>query len=202
MAITFHRTQPIELVPVRPQVRPRRGQLPRQYRAVSLPDSLSVPALKTGLLGGCAYLTLFLVGLNPLFDNLVYTFPATLLILGFCFVGLGTGLLAVLKAEPLISHSHQRLEVGWLAGFWAGLFIGLVTMLLAAQGLLMTQVGESLLSHFSPAQLALWRICGWLGPLLVAGRVGGALLVYGLLGSHVSAILGTAGALIYIKLDG
>ena len=79
--------------------------------------------------------------------------------------------------------------------------MGLVAMLLAAQGLLMAQVRESLISNFSPAQLTLWRIYGWLGPLVVAGRVGAALLVYGLLGSHVSAILGTAGALIYIKLD-
>ena len=88
--------------------------------------------------------------------------------------------------------SSSRL-VGWPAGFWAGL--------LAAQGLLMAQVGHSLLSHFSPAQLALWRIYGCLSPLLVAGRVLAALLVYGLLGSHISAVLGTAGAFIYCKLD-
>jgi hypothetical protein len=144
---------------------------------------------------------LFLVGFSPVFDTLSFAFPATLVVLGFCAVGLGTGLLAALKAEPSISHHSQRLEVGWLAGYWAGLLVGLVTMLLAAQGLLMTQVGDSLLSHFSPAQLALWRIYGWLGPLLVAGRVCAALVVYGLLGSHVSAVLGTAGALIYIKLD-
>ena len=79
--------------------------------------------------------------------------------------------------------------------------VGLVAMLLAAQGLLMAHAGESLISNFSPAQLALWRIYGLLGPLVVAGRVLAALLVYGLLGSHVSAILGTAGALIYFKLD-
>ncbi len=194
MAVTIHRNRQIELSPARPQRRttPQIDQ-PR--------DSLSVPALKAGLVGACAYLTVFLVGFNPLFDNLAYAFPATLVILGFGAVGLGTGLLAALKAEPSISHGHQRLEVGWLAGFWAGLLVGLVAMLLAAQGLLMVQVGESLLSNFSPAQLALWRIYGWLGPLVVAGRVCGALLVYGLLGSHISAVLGTAGALIYIKLD-
>jgi hypothetical protein len=194
MAVTIHRSQQIELAPDRP----RRRSAPQLNQPR---DSLSVPALKAGLLGGCAYLTLFLVGLNPFFDNLAYTFPATLVILGFGAVGLGTGLLAALKAEPVISRRHQQLEAGWLAGFWAGLLIGLVAMLLAAQGLLMVQVGESLLSNFSPAQLALWRIYGWLGPLQVAGRVGGALVVYGLLGSHVSAVLGTAGALIYIKLD-
>ena len=195
MAITIHRNRQIELSPTRPQR--RTAPRPDQPR-----DSLSVPALKTGLLGGCAYLILFLVGLNPLFDNLTYSFPAVLVMLGFGAVGLGTGLLAALKAEPAIRHRHQQLEAGWLAGYWAGLLVGLVTMLLAAQGLLMAHVGESLLSNFSPAQLALWRIYGWLGPLLVAGRVGGALLVYGLLGSHVSAILGTAGALLYIRLDG
>jgi hypothetical protein len=198
MAITIHRTRQIELIPARP----RRGQLPRQYRPVRTADSLSVPALKTGLLGGCAYLLLFLVGLNPLFENLAYTFPAVLVVLGFGVVGLGTGLLAAHQAEPAIRRPYQQLEAGWLAGFWAGLSIGLVAMLLAAQGLLMVQVGESLINNFSPAQLTLWRIYGWLGPLLVAGRVSGALLVYGLLGSHVSAILGTAGAMIYLKLDG
>jgi hypothetical protein len=160
-----------------------------------------VPALKVGLLGGCAYLTIFLVGLNPLFDNLAYIFPATLVILGLGTVGLGTGLLAAQKAEPAIRQRHQLLEAGWLAGFWAGLLVGLVAMLLASQGLLMAHVGESLISNFSPAQLALWRIYGLVGPLLLAGRVGAALLVYGLLGSHVSAILGTAGALLYIRLD-
>ena len=198
MAITIRHTRQIELVPARP----RRGQLPRRYRPVSPTDSLSVPALKIGLLGGCAYLALFLIGLNPLFDNLDYIFPATLVIVGLGVVGLGTGLLAAHQAEPAIRRRYQQVEAGWLAGFWAGLLVGLVAMLLAAQGLLMAHVGESLLTNFSPAQLALWRIYGWLGPLLVAGRVGGALLVYGLLGSHVSAILGTAGALIYIKFDG
>ena len=197
MAITFHRTQPVELIPARP----RRGQLPRRYRSVRSTDSLSVPALKTGLLGGCAYLLLFLVGLNPLFDNLAYVFPATLVVLGFGVVGLGTGLLAAHQAEPAIRRPYQPLEAGWLAGFWAGLVIGLVAMLLAAQGLLMARAAESLISNFSPAQLTLWRIYGWLGPLLVAGRVGAALLVYGLLGSHVSAILGTVGAWLYIKVD-
>ena len=194
MTITIHHSQQTELVPAR-----RRGQIAPQLNQPR--DSLSVPALKAGLVGACAYLTVFLVGFNPLFDNLAYAFPATLVILGFGAVGLGTGLLAALKAEPSISHGHQWLEVGWLAGFWAGLLVGLVAMLLAAQGLLMTQVGDSLLGQFSPAQLTLWRIYGWLGPLLVAGRVGGALLVYGLLGSHVSAILGTVGAWLYIKFD-
>ena len=197
MAVTIRRTQPIELVPARP----RR----RQWAGLNEPsqpaDSLSVPALKVGLLGAGTYLILFLMGLSPLFDSFSFTFPATLVMLGFCLVGLGTGLLAALRAEPLIRHDHQRLEVGWLAGFWAGLPVGLVAMLLAAQGLLMTQLGDSLLGQFSPAQLALWRIYGLLGPLLVAGRVGAALLVYGLLGSHVSAVLGAVGALIYIKLD-
>jgi hypothetical protein len=194
MAIAFHRTESIELAPARP----RRGQLPRQYRSA---DSLSVPALKTGLLGGCTYLTLFVIGLNPLFENLAYIFPASLVLFGFSVVGLGTGLLAAHTAEPAVRRPYQQLEAGWLAGFWAGLIVGLVAMLLAAQGLLMAHVGESLLSNFSPAQLALWQIYGWLGPLVVAGRVGGALLVYGLLGSHLSAILGAIGAWLYISLD-
>ena len=129
-----------------------------------------MPALKIGLLGGCAYLALFLIGLNPLFDNLDYIFPATLVIVGLGAVGLGTGLLAAHQAEPAIRRRYQQVEAGWLAGFWAGLILGLVAMLLAAQGLLMAHVGEALLANFSPAQLALWQIYGWLGPLLVAGR--------------------------------
>jgi hypothetical protein len=144
---------------------------------------------------------LFLVGLNPLFDNMAYVFPATLVVLGFGAVGLGTGLLAAHQAEPAIRRPYQQLEAGWLAGFWAGLVIGLVAMLLAAQGLLMARAGDALISNFSPAQLTLWRIYGWLGPLLVTGRVGAALVVYGLLGSHVSAMLGAAGAWLYITLE-
>jgi hypothetical protein len=47
----------------------------------------------------------------------------------------------------------------------------------------------------------LWRIYGLLDPLLLAGRVFSALLVYGLLGSLVSASLGTVGAFAYVRLD-
>jgi hypothetical protein len=107
-------------------------------------------ALKTGLVGGCSYLMLCLLGLNPAFGNLSFTYPAMLVVGGFLMIGLGTGLLAAQKTEPATRDRIQRLEVGWMAGFWAGIVVGLAAMLLAAAGLLMGQVEQSLLNQFSP----------------------------------------------------
>jgi hypothetical protein len=91
--------------------------------------------------------------------------------------------------------------VGWIAGFWAGIFCAMAAMMLAANGTLMTNMGQGVVSQFTPEQWVAWS--PYLTPpaIALAGRVLGALVVYGLIGSLISALIGALGGMLYFKLS-
>ncbi len=157
--------------------------------------SVFASSLKASLIGGFGILLLMLIGLIPLW------YLAFLVIPGFLVVWISTGLLAGVLAGDHIKSSHQGGKVGWMAGFWAGVFGGLVAMILAATGVLMANFGQGFVNQFTPEQLAGLVEYG-LTPNVVAlmGRVLGALVVYGVIGSLISGLFSSLGGMIYPKL--
>ena len=163
--------------------------------------SLVVPSLKAALVGGFGILVLMLIGLIPPPENLPFVSLAFLVIPGYFVVCLATGLLAGIFASDNISNSQQGGKVGWMAGFWAGIFGGLVAMLLAAAGVLLVNFGQGVVAQFTPEWFS-WLAAYELTPanIALAGRVLGALIVYGVIGSLVSGLLSSIGGMIYPKL--
>ncbi len=169
--------------------------------AAQQPVSLVVPSLKASLVGGFGILILMLIGLIPPPENLPFVSLAFLVIPGYLVVCLATGLLAGIFAGDNIANSQQGGKVGWMAGFWAGIFGGVVAMLLAAAGVLLVNFGQGVVSQFTPETMA-WLATYGLTPanIALAGRVIGALIVYGVIGSLVSGLLSSIGGMIYPKL--
>ncbi len=163
--------------------------------------SMVAPSLKASFVGGFGILILMLIGLIPPPENLPFVSLAFLVIPGFLVVCLATGLLAGIFAGDNVKNSYQGGQVGWMAGFWAGIFGGVVAMLMAALGVLMTNVGLGLVSQFTPEQLA--SLGAYITPdtIALAGRVLGALIVYGILGSAISGLFSSIGGMIYPKLS-
>ena len=164
--------------------------------------SIVAPSFKASLVGGFGTLILILIGLIPPPENLPFISLAFLVIPGFLVVCLATGLLAGIFAGNAVKNSQQGGKVGWMAGFWAGVFGGIVAMFMAALGLLMSNFGLGVVGQFTPE----WLI--WLGnyglapdTIALAGRVFGALIVYGLIGSLVSGLLSSIGGMVYPKLS-
>lgn len=165
--------------------------------------SIIVPSLKASLVGGFGMLILMLISLiPPLADNLPFVSLAYLVIPGFLVVCLATGLLASILAGDAVQNSHQGGKVGWMAGFLAGVFGGIVAMLLAAVGAFMGSFGQGVVNQFTPEQLESLMSYG-LTPeaIALAGRVFGALIVYGIVGSLLSALISAIGGMIYPKLS-
>ena len=165
--------------------------------------SIIVPSLKASLVGGFGMLILMLISLiPPLADNLPFVSLAYLVIPGFLVVCLATGLLASILAGDAVQNSHQGGKVGWMAGFLAGVFGGIVAMLLAAVGAFMGSFGQGVVNQFTPEQLESLINYG-LTPeaIALAGRVFGALIVYGIVGSLLSALISAIGGMIYPKLS-
>lgn len=158
-------------------------------------SSLVASSLKASLVGGIGILILMLIGLIPIW------YLAFLVIPGFLVVWLSTGLLAGVLAGDKIRNSHQGGKVGWMAGFWAGVFGGLIAMMLAAGGAIMSDFGQSVVNQFSPEQMAGFAGYG-LTPNAIAmmGRVFGALIVYGVVGSLISGLFSSIGGMVYPKL--
>jgi hypothetical protein len=152
-------------------------------------------SLKAGLIGGFGILLLLMISLVP------FEFLACLVIPGFLVVWLTTGLLAGIFAGDSVQNSHQGGKVGWMAGFWAGVIGGIVAMAMAAFGVIMGDFGQNVVSQFSPDQLTGLANFG-LTPQIVAlaGRVSGALIIYGVIGSLVSGLFSSIGGMIYPKL--
>ena len=74
-------------------------------------------------------------------------------------------------------------------------------MLLAALGLLMTNVGLGVVSQFSPETLQGGSSIVSAETIALAGRVLGALIVYGVLGSVIAGLFSSIGGMIYPKLS-
>jgi hypothetical protein len=164
--------------------------------------SIFAPGLKASLIGGFGILILMLIGLIEPPETLPFVSLAFLVIPGFLVVCLATGLLAGIFAGTLVKNSQQGGKVGWMAGFWAGVFGGIAAMFLAALGFLMGPFGQNVVNQFTPDQLAAVTAYG-LNPNIIAlvGRVFGALVIYGIMGSLVSGLFSSIGGMIYPKLS-
>lgn len=169
--------------------------------AAQQPVSLVVPSLKASLVGGFGILILMLIGLIPPPENLPFVSLAFLVIPGYLVVCLATGLLAGIFSGDNIANSQQGGKVGWMAGFWAGIFGGVIAMLMAAAGVLLVNFGQGVVAQFTPETMT-WLATYGLNPanIALAGRVVGALIVYGVIGSLVSGLLSSIGGMIYPKL--
>ena len=75
-------------------------------------------------------------------------------------------------------------------------------MAMAAFGVFMVNFGQGVVNQFAPDQLA-WLVNYGLTPAVIAlaGRVLGALIVYGVIGSLVSGLFSSIGGMIYPKLS-
>lgn len=167
----------------------------RTLRRNQQPGSTVSSSLKAGLIGGFGILLLMLISLVP------FEFLACLVIPGFLVVWLTTGLLAGIFAGDNVQNSHQGGKVGWMAGFWAGVIGGIVAMAMAAFGVLMVNFGQNVAAQFPPDQLGSLVNYGFTPQVIaLAGRVSGALLVYGVIGSLVSGLFSSIGGMIYPKL--
>ena len=171
----------------------------RRQRTLRRPQpagSTIASSLKAGLVGGFGILLLMLISLVP------FEFLACLVIPGFLVVWLTTGLLAGIFAGDNVQNSHQGGKVGWMAGFWAGVIGGIVAMTMAAFGVIMVDFGQNIVNQFPGDQMAGLVNYGLTPEVLaMAGRVSGALIVYGVIGSLVSGLFSSVGGMIYPKLS-
>ena len=179
----------------------------RQYtqtkrRENQAPGSTVASSLKASLVGGFGILILMLIGLIPPPENMPFVSLALLVVPGFIVVCLATGLLAGIFAGDSVKNSHQGGKVGWMAGFWAGVYGGIIAMIMAVFGVVMANFGQGVVGQFTPEQLANFAGYG-LAPETIAltGRVFGALIIYGVIGSLVSGLFSSIGGMIYPKLS-
>ncbi len=178
------------------------GWQPRQRDKTQFrPGSLVAPGLKAGWTGGLGLAILLLIGLIPPPDYLPFVSLSILVVPGYFVACLSTGLLGGVLAGDTLANDQQSGQVGWIAGFWAGIFCAIITMILAANELLMINIGQGVVNQFAPEQLVAWG--PYLTPPVVAlaGRVLGALVVYGLIGALISALIGALGGMLYFKLS-
>lgn len=120
---------------------------------------------------------------------------------GFVVVWIGTGMLAGLLGEDEIETRRQAVANGAMAGFVAGIGVGIVAMVMAALGLLLPDAGEGVLAQFSPAQVETLADVG-LGPDIIqlAGATLSAMFACGIGGTVVSMALASLGGRIYFRL--
>jgi hypothetical protein len=177
----------------------RRQQKSKKSRSTG---SMVAPSLKASLVGGFGILILMLIGLIPPPENIPFLSLAYLVIPGFLVVCLATGLLAGIFAGDKVKNSQQGGTVGWMAGFWAGVFGGLIAMFMAAMGVLLSNFGQGVVSQFTPEQLESLVAYGLTpGTIALAGRVFGALVIYGVIGSLICGLFSSIGGMIYPKLS-
>ncbi len=184
------------------QLAPSAQRRQRQNKKKQAAGSIVAPGLKASLVGGFGIFILMLIGLIPPPENLPFVSLAFLVIPGYLVVCLATGLLAGIFAGDTVSNSQQGGKVGWMAGFWAGIFGGVIAMFLAAFGILLSNFGQGVVIQFTPESLASLAAYG-LSPanIALAGRVIGALIIYGVIGSLVSGLFSSIGGMIYPKLN-
>jgi len=202
-------TQPRQLQSYQPQVKSNRQSQVKKSRKSQKATSLVVPGLKASLIGGAGICILILIGLIPPPDNVPFVsiILAFLVIAGFFVVCLSTGGLAGLFAGNDVKSTYQGGKVGWLAGFWAGVYGGIFAMLLAAIGVSVfglptANFGQGVVNQFTPEQLAGLANYGLTsGAIALVGRVFSTLLILGVIGSLISALLSLVGGMIYPKLS-
>ena len=195
MAVVTHRQYQIHLARAR---QARRQEKQQKIYTLGLQVSAAVRA---GWAGGLGLTTLMLLGLVPPPDALPVVSLAILVIPGFFVASIATGLLAGVLGRSAINSYTAGGQVGWMAGFWSGIFGSMMAMILAANGRMMINFGKGVVVQFTPEQLdALSNI---LSPYTLAliGRVFGALVVYGLIGALLAALLASLGGMIYVKLS-
>lgn len=161
-------------------------------------------SLKASLIGGFFIGVLMLISLIPPQTDLpIPALSLALLVIpAFFVVCFSTGLLAGIFAGDSITNTQQGGTVGWMAGFWAGIYGGIFAMILAVFGAFMSDVGQRIVSQFTPEQLV--GLAGWgLTPETIAliGRVFGALLIYGVIGSLIAGLVSAIGGMIYPKIS-
>ena len=190
-----------------PQVKSNRQSQVKQSKKRQKTASLIVPGLKASLIGGVGIFILLLIGLIPPPENVPFVSLAFLVVPGFFVVCLSTGLLAGIFAGNDVKSSYQGGKVGWMAGFWAGVYGGIFAMLLAAVGisvlgLPIVNFGQGVVNQFTPEQLAGLANYGLTsGTIALVGRVFGTLIILGVIGSLISALLSSIGGMIYPKLS-
>jgi hypothetical protein len=174
---------------------------PQQVQIAQANGSSVAASLKASIVGGLGILVLMLIGLIPPPENLPFVSLAFLVIPGYLVVCLATGLLAGIFAGDSVGNSQEGGKVGWMAGFWAGIFGGVVAMFMAAFGILLANFGQGIVAQLSPENLE-WLAGFGMNPanIALAGRVVGALIIYGVIGSLVSGLLSSIGGMIYPKL--
>lgn len=192
MTVTTQRGQQSRFTTTAPGRRARRTRSRKQQQA----GSLFASSLKASLVGGVGILLLLLISLIP------FQFLACLVIPGFLVVWLTTGMLAGIFAGDSLVTSQQGGKAGWMAGFWSGVYGGIIAMIMAAFGVVMVQFGQGVVGQFTVEQLTSAAGYG-LTPEIIAmtGRVFGALLVYGVIGSLVAGLFSSIGGMIYPKLS-
>lgn len=151
--------------------------------------------LKAALVGGLSQLILMGIGLFPLSAAT----SSLVIVPTFVLVSLATGILAAYWAGECVNCTQQAGEVAWLAGFWAGVFAAVLAMVLAANGVLLVDFGQGIVNLRSPEQIKLLNSIISTSTLALVGRVLGALLLYGLIASLISALVGTIGGMIYYQ---
>lgn len=158
-----------------------------------------LPALaasfKAGLAGGVSAIVLLLLGLVPV------EFLVLLVLPGFLVTFLSSGALACIYADKQIESIQQAGEVGWGGGFWAGIHAGNMSMVMAAAGIFLKDFGQAVTLQLTPSYLESWGVYGLDSTFIaLVARVGAALVVYGLIGALVGALLGTVGAMFCYSL--
>ena len=174
----------------------RRQQSRRRNKKNQPAGSMFASSFKASLVGGFGILLLMLISLIP------FQFLAFLVIPGFLVVWLATGMLAGIFAGDHLENSQQGGKVGWMAGFWAGVYGGIIAMILAAFGVFMVNFGQGVVSQFSPEQLTSLASYGFSPNIIaLAGRVFGALTIYGIIGALIAGLFSSIGGMIYPKLS-
>jgi hypothetical protein len=144
----------------------------------------SSAALKAGIAGAVGLLILLLIRLVPVPLVTCLVVPGFPLILG------SAGVLAGILAGDYIQTSGQAVQVGAIAGFASGVGGGITAMVLAAFGLMFSDLGAGVQAQFSAAQLHSQQI----------GAVLWALLFCGAGGTAAGAFMGALGGRIYFRL--
>ena len=195
MAVTTQRPQGTQLVqPSSQPVRRRKTTKVRKTTTNKRGSSLFASSLKASLVGGIGIFLLTLISLIP------FQFLAFLVIPGFLVVWLSTGMLAAIFAGDNVNNSQQGGKVGWMAGFWSGIYGGLIAMILAATGIFMVSFGQGVATQFPPDQLPTFLSILTPDTIAIIGRVFGALIIFGIVGSLVSGLFSSIGGMIYPKL--
>ena len=171
------------------------GELPSKSNHTR--SILIAPIFRAALLGGLCQVTLLGLGLLPLptFMSILMIGPTFLMVCIF------TGLFAAYLAGDVINSTQKGGEVAWMAGFWAGVVVAIMAMILAANGMLLVEFGQEIILLRTPEQLELLNRFIATHTLALSGRVFGAFLLYGLIGSLISALISAFGGIVYFKYE-